>query len=137
MNNPLISYTLNQFKIPEVLDVFKVIVEYTLGATCMKCTLYDTMEEEFFTLEEKLHPVDYIYSVDIAQGCKLIEQLTKIHLTLGTDRKSIYDDSHRAVEYIRFVIPDGLLQIDFEDEATAIDTVDSMCEFMRSFLKEA
>lgn len=136
MNNPLISYTIDQFKIPDVINVFKVIIEYTSGANCMKCILYDNMEEEFFTLEEKLHPIDYIYSIDITQGCTLIEQFTKIHLTLGTDKKSIYDDLHRNVEYIRFVIPDGLLQVDYEDEATALDTADTMCDFMRSFLKE-
>lgn len=138
MNNPLVTYTIDQFKIPDVIDVYKAIIEYKNGDVYMNCTLYDDKSavEDFFGLEETLHPIDYNYTVDMNYGCLLIKQLTKVALTVGTDKNSIYDKNHRLVEYIRFVIPDGLLQIDYEDEQTALDTEDSMYEFMRNQLKE-
>ena len=138
MNNPLVTYTLDKLEIPNVIDVYKAIIEYKNGDVYMNCTLYDDKSavEDFFSLEENLHPIDFSYTVDMNYGCYLIKQFSKVELTVGTDKSSIYDKDHRLVEYIRFVIPDGLLQIDYEDEQTALDAEDTMYEFMRSQLKE-
>ena len=140
MNNPIVTHVLETFNIPEAVEIYKVILEYNSGDTSMKCTLYDEnvseIEDDPFTLREELRPVDYVYNVDMNVACALIKRLCKVDLVQGTDKKSIYNRQHQLVEYIRFVIPDGLLQIDYEDELTALDVVDEMSDYMRSLLKE-
>lgn len=140
MNNPIITHTLESFNIPEVVDIYKVILEYNSGDPSMKCTLYDEnvseIEEDPFSFIDVPHPVDYVYNVDMNVACSLIKRLCRVELSQGTDKKSIYNKQHQQVEYIRFVIPDGLLQIDYEDELTALDVVDEMGDYMRGLLKE-
>ena len=135
MTNPLITYAMKKLSIPESVDIYKLIITYKDGNISPNVALYLEMdtEEDFFTLEEKTHPMDIEFAVDLEKLCNLLQDLTGHVITMGTDRKSIYiKESHRHIDYLRFVIPDGLLQIDFEDEQTAEDTTDYMYEFMRS-----
>ena len=139
MVNPLITHAIKKLSIPETVDIYKVIVTYSDGDITPNAALYLEMDadEEFFTLEEKTHPMDINFTVAIESMCSLINDFSGHKISIGTDRKSIYTkDSHRLIKYIRFVIPDGLLQIDFEDEQTAEDTTDYMYDFMRLAIKE-
>lgn len=139
MENPLITYAIKKLNIPKSVDIYKVIVTYTNGDISSNASLYLEMDtdEDFFTLEEKTHPMSVEFAVDLESMCLLIYEYSGQFFNIGTDRKSLYTrDNHRLITYIRFVIPDGLLQIDFEDEQTAEDTTDYMYEFMRKNLKE-
>lgn len=139
MVNPLITYAIKKLNIPETVDIYKVIITYSDGDITSNVALYLEMDddEDFFTLEEKTHPMDINFTAEINSMCDIISDFSGHKISIGTDRKSIYTkDSHRLIKYIRFVIPDGLLQIDFEDEQTAEDTTDHMYDFMRLAIKE-
>ena len=138
MTNPLINYALKELDIPETVEIYKLILTYSNGDIVSNATLYldlDT-EEDFFTLEEKTHPMGVDYSVGIEKMCQLIFDYSWEHISLGTDKKSLYNN-HRLVTYIRFVLPDGLLQIDYEDEQTARDVTEEMYNQMRFLFKGA
>lgn len=135
MVNPLITYAINKLNIPETVDIYKIIITYGDGKITPNATLYLEMDsdEDFFTFEEKTNPMNVDFAIDIENMCNLIKNFSGYDLTIGTDRKSIYTKKdHRLIKYIRFVIPDGLFQIDFEDEQTAEDTTDYMYNFLRS-----
>lgn len=132
MNNPRIKIALDTLGIDGSLDMDKVFLLYSGKEHLFNCSLY--LDYSLFGGDEVGNlPLDY--QVDANRFLKLLSSYTSIQFIEGTDRESVYlGDSHRKVLDIRYVLPEGYLQMDLEDEFVNTPTDESISDYLRSLI---
>ena len=129
--NPIISYFIESAGIDTLLDVNQIVCEYEDGKGKVKVSLYPVQEGSnsvSFVKDTKELSTDkfsQIYSV-----------LTSQELSSGVERDKLFDiKTHRLIKSLRFFLPTGKSQIDFEDEPMNIDYSLFIEEYMRNTFK--
>lgn len=73
-----------------------------------------------------------VKSISLGQLVKITEYLTGIKLTLGRDVPSLYNSDHRKIIYLRFCLPSGLLQLEYQDGEETINYDKYISDLLRN-----
>ena len=104
-------------------DVHSVIGEYDGDSPDMKVFLY---------CGDSIHPSRKKMGVDMKRFLSVMERMTGRRILKGIQSNSIYDGiSHRRIVWMRLYLPQGSLQLEYEDSREMIELSDSIAESLR------
>lgn len=129
--NPIISTFLDSLNVEVLpLEADFSVGEYLEGEDVVKVSTYyvqDVLGGDYFKDVQEI-PLDKFSEV--------YSSLTGMKVSSGTDRRGLFSlESHRKIKNLRVFLPQGKVQIDFEDESQNWNFLPEIHEFLRGTFK--